>query len=199
MERLGPDAWAYVVLLVVLLIAAVTDVRTGKIYNWLTYPAMLVGLIGHAMAGGLIGSPGGVDAPARMGLMGSALGLAVGMGPLLLAWLAGGIGGGDAKIMGAVGALGGWTFAISALFFGLIVALVMAVGIVLRRRVARETLLRVGRFLALTALRTRPADPGTENSPRLAFGLALCIGAMIVLGLSVWGGSTTQLYLPGLM
>lgn len=199
MERLGPDAWAYVVLLVVLIVAAVTDIRTGKIYNWLTYPAMLVGLIGHALTGGLAGSPAGVDAPARLGLMGSALGLVVGMGPLLLAWLAGGIGGGDAKIMGVVGALGGWTFAISALFFGLAVALAMAVVILLRRRIAKETFLRVGRFLALTALRTRPADPGTESSPRLAFGLALCIGAMIVLALTVWGGSTTQPYLPGLM
>ena len=39
------DIWALVALGVVLTIAAVTDVRSGKIYNWLTYPAVGVALV----------------------------------------------------------------------------------------------------------------------------------------------------------
>jgi len=38
------DVIAYVSLAALLIAAAVTDVRTGKVFNWLTYPAVLVGL-----------------------------------------------------------------------------------------------------------------------------------------------------------
>ena len=38
-------AWIAMTLLAGLLItAAITDIRTGKVFNWLTYSAMLVGL-----------------------------------------------------------------------------------------------------------------------------------------------------------
>ena len=50
---------------------------------------VLIGLAGHAAVGGLTGQ----DA-FRIGLTGSAIGLAVGYVPLMLAFLAGGIGGG---------------------------------------------------------------------------------------------------------
>ena len=69
----GPMLWAHAVLAVTLVIAAVTDVRSGKIYNVVTYPAIAVGLIGHTVLGGLMG-----DAGSPLGLSGSAAGFAVG-------------------------------------------------------------------------------------------------------------------------
>ena len=44
------DYWPLAVAAIVAVIAAVTDLRSGKIYNALTYPAALLGLIGNAEA-----------------------------------------------------------------------------------------------------------------------------------------------------
>ncbi|HDZ22126.1 hypothetical protein LCGC14_0302310 [marine sediment metagenome] len=165
--------WAYAVLAVTLIVAAVTDVRTGKIYNAVTYPAVVVGLVGHTLVAVFAGDGyEGVLGPA--GALG---GLAVGFLPLFVAWRAGGIGGGDAKLMAAVGALTGVNFAVTALAYGLVVAALMAVGVMIQRRVVRQTFGRIGRFLYIGMLRGKPADPATAESPKIAFGLALCIGS----------------------
>jgi Flp pilus assembly protein protease CpaA len=135
---------------------------------------VVVGLTGHTLLGGLAG-----DDSAALGLTGSLLGLAVGFGPLLIAWLAGGINGGDAKLMGSVGALTGWSFALSAMFYGFAVAAVMSLIVMLRRGVLIATLKRIGRFLYLSMSPNRPSDPTTPESPKIPFGLALCIGSAI--------------------
>ncbi|MCD4825250.1 MAG: prepilin peptidase [Phycisphaerae bacterium] len=198
MSRLGDNVWAYGVLAVVLVVAAVTDVRRGKIYNWTTYPAIVIGLVGHLCMGGLTGTAGESDRPGAMGLLGALAGLAAGFGPLLLAWLAGGIGGGDAKIMAAVGSLTGWRFALTAIFYGFAVAAIMAIFILLRRRIVRETLSRVGWFLWLLLVRAKPGDPATEKSPRLPFGLALCIGSFIALVLICIFGPSERMFILGI-
>lgn len=168
-------AWAYGVLVAVLVAAAVADVRTGKIHNFITYPAIAIGLIGHTLVGGLAGEPG------RIGLVGALAGFAVGFGPLLAAFLAGGIGGGDVKLMGAVGALAGCRFALSAMFFGFLAAGVMALIVMIGKRVLKRTLLRVGRFFLLALTPGGAADPAAPDSPKVPFGLALCIGSFAAL------------------
>ena len=169
------DIWAFGVLVVVLVIAAITDARRGKIYNWITYPAAAAGLIGHTLFGGLRGYEG------SMGLIGALAGLAVGFLPLLAAWLLGGIGGGDVKLMGAVGALGGWRFVLAAMFYGFAVAAVIAIVVMLKRRILRETLGRILRFLCLLLTPSKGADPATATSPKIPLGLALCIGSALAL------------------
>ncbi len=178
------------VLAIALVIAAVTDILRQKVYNWTTYPAIAIGLIWHALAGGLVG-----DA-AQLGLGGSLLGLAAGFLPMLVFWLAGGIGGGDAKLMGAVGALAGWRFALSAMFYGFLIAAVMAMAVMIRRRILKRTLGRIWRVLYLALTPSRPAGPTTEESPKIAFGLALCIGsALALVELAVRGGRASKLIL----
>jgi prepilin peptidase CpaA len=198
MDALGVEVWAYAVLAVVLIVAAVTDVRSGKIYNWTTYPAMLIGLIGHGVIGGFWGEVSGPERASSLGLAGSLAGLLVGFAPLGLAWLAGGIGGGDAKIMAAVGALVGWRFALTSLLYGLGVAVLMAAVILLRRRIARDTLGRVGRFVWLWLMKARPQSPATETSPTLPFGFALCVGSAVALTLTLLFGPQDALLLAGL-
>lgn len=175
MPQLGVHLWAFGVLAVVLVVSAVTDIRCGKIFNVVTYPAIAIGLIGHTLLGGLGGEGG------SMGLAGALIGLAVGFGPMLAAWAAGGIGGGDAKLMAAVGALAGWRFTLAAMFYGFLVAGVMAIAVILKRRIARETLGRIGRFLYLVLTPGRPAGPTTQDSPKIPFGAALCVGAAAAL------------------
>ena len=50
MPPLDATMWAYGVLAVALAAAAIDDVCTGKIHNWITYPAILIGLVVPAIA-----------------------------------------------------------------------------------------------------------------------------------------------------
>lgn len=100
--------------------AAVIDLRTRRLPNWLTAPAVLLGLAFHTATGGLSG----------LGL--SLAGLATGFGILFVLWLIGGSGGGDVKLMAALGAWVGFTpilivFFVSAIVAGLGGTLVLGV------------------------------------------------------------------------
>jgi len=75
------------------LIAAVTDLSSRRIPNWLTVSTLVLGLVFHTLTAGWSG-------------LGFALGgFATGFSILFVLWLIGGGGGGDVKLMGA---LGGW-------------------------------------------------------------------------------------------
>ena len=81
-----------VVVIVAALIAAATDIWKFKVYNALTLPLLLGGLIYHAATAGWAG------------LANSALGLLFGFAILLLFYAMGGMGAGDVKLMAAIGA-----------------------------------------------------------------------------------------------
>jgi len=96
---------AHVILFAALLLAAWTDLRRRVIPNWVTYPA-LAGCLG--LAAFRSGSAGFVD---------SVLGALVCGGVLLLAWLAGALGGGDVKLGALIGAALGWAEGLNALMW----------------------------------------------------------------------------------
>jgi len=182
MPPLDATMWAYAVLVAVLIAAAVDDVRTGKIHNWLTYPAAVIGIAGHCFLDG-------VDIHGRpLGVAGAVVGLLVGFGPMFLAWRAGGVGGGDAKLMGAVGALTGWKFALATMLCGFVIAGLMAIIVTLRRRILRRTIGRIWWFLVQAVLRNKPDDPSSEDSPQIAIGLALAFGGSIVVADALFKG-----------
>jgi len=182
MPPLDATMWAYGVLVVVLAAAAIDDVCTGKIHNWITYPAILIGLVVPALIIAL-GYYFGHDAfgPQRVTLADALIGLLVGFVPMFVAWRVGGVGGGDAKLAAAIGALAGWKFALATLFYGFAVAGVMALIVTLRRRILQRTIGRVWWFVVQAVLRNKPDDPSSEDSPTIAIGLALAIGGAIVL------------------
>ncbi|MFP4354608.1 MAG: prepilin peptidase [Phycisphaerae bacterium] len=169
--------WSFAVLGVVLFIASWTDVRSGIIPRQLTYPAIAVGLIGHTLTGGLTGAGGGM----QFGLLGALAGFAVGFLPMMAVFFTGGIGGGDVKLMGAIGALAGWRFTLTAMFFGFGVAVVMALVILLRRRMALAVFKRILQWFWVVLSFGKAYDPATEDSPKLPFGLALCLGSAVAL------------------
>jgi prepilin peptidase CpaA len=73
-------------------VAVVTDLKSRQIPNWLTVSSFALALIFHLFTGGW------------SGLLLSIGGFATGFGILLVLWLIGGGGGGDVKLMGAIGA-----------------------------------------------------------------------------------------------
>ena len=85
------DVYAFVAVIVFTLIAVTLDVKTRRIPNWLTVSATVLGLLYHIVTAGL------------SGVLIAIGGFATGFGFLLLLWLMGSGGGGDVKLMGAVG------------------------------------------------------------------------------------------------
>ena len=93
---------ADIVILVFLLgVALYTDLRFGKIYNKLTIPCMALGLILNLAANGLLG------------LLHSLAGIGLVLILFLMFAPVAGIGGGDIKLMMAVGALMGFPFTLT--------------------------------------------------------------------------------------
>jgi len=116
------------VLVVLVLLAAFKDVRTRHIPNWLTVTAAVVGLALRTWYEGLPGAWTSIE------------GAALGLGAFILFFLAGGMGAGDVKLFGAVGALVGpqalvIVFVVTGLLGG-----ISAVAVALWRRQYRTTL-----------------------------------------------------------
>jgi len=122
------------VLLAVLAVALVTDVTRGRVYNWLTIPAIALGLLINLTAGALSGAQGNaladwLGAPLVDGL----LGLALALGIFGTAYLFHMLGGGDVKLMCAIGALMGLQFFLTAAVFTACAGAILAVGILIWR------------------------------------------------------------------
>ena len=84
--------------------AAVIDLRSQKIPNIITFPSMLIALTYNTIING------------TEGLLFSAGGIAAGIAILIIPYLMGGMGAGDAKLMGAIGGFIGAKAAFFAFF-----------------------------------------------------------------------------------
>ena len=91
------------------------DLTRKRIPNYLTFPAIAWGLISYTVVDGL------------SGLWFSLAGLLVGLAIFFIPFAMGGMGGGDVKLLGAVGALQGWQFVLSVALLTAVAGGVMAV------------------------------------------------------------------------
>jgi prepilin peptidase CpaA len=113
---MDPTAIAHGCALVIAAIAAVTDVRRGEIPNWLTLPPLAAAPVIHAIAGGPWAGLGAVAAMIVCGLV-----------PYWL-FRRGAAGGGDVKLLAAIGAVAGLSFGIEAQLFSFVAAGMIALG-----------------------------------------------------------------------
>jgi prepilin peptidase CpaA len=150
--------------------ASVTDLRWGKIYNVVTIPTVMAGLTLNGLASGW------------PGVALSLQGLGVGLALLLLTLLLGQhLGGGDIKLVAALGALRGPAFLATVLVVALPLGGAIALGLALARGRLGESLRRLG-WLLYGRLVFGIAEPASP-APSLKFPYALAIagGALAAL------------------
>ena len=151
----------------VLCLSVATDLARRVIYNWITFPAMVLGLILGALSGGWAGANW------------SLLGLVVGGGLLLLPFLAGALGGGDVKLLAALGALGGPVFALKAMVYACLAGGVLALAIMTHTGNLGPGLLFLRDSLASLLLPGRKAArPEPLGLPGIPFAVCLLAGSL---------------------
>jgi Flp pilus assembly protein protease CpaA len=128
---LGIDSVPIALVLLAASIAAVTDVWKFKVYNLLTLPFLVSGLLYHAIHGG---------APE---LGGSVVGAVVGFSLMIVLYTMGGMGAGDVKFVTALGAWLGLPLTLYVLIAGCIAAGIYAVVLLVTATSLRETLMNM--------------------------------------------------------
>ena len=168
------------VLLLVVITAALFDLRYRRIPNWLT-----VGGVGLGLA------LNGFLNHARAGMFKSSLiGFGVAFGIYFVLYAVRAMGGGDVKLMAAVGAIVGWPnwfllFLVTSILGG-----IMGIILVVLRKRFKTTMFNVG-FILSEMKSGRPAYAGKEEldvrspkSMRLPHGAVIAIGTLFFLAIA---------------
>ena len=172
-------AWARDgVLLVALGLALYTDLTRGKVYDWLALPAIGLGLLISCVAGAVDATQGNAFRP----LIASLAGLALAIGIFGVAYLLHMLGGGDVKLLAAVGALMGWRFFLDAAVLTVCAGAIVAVGVLVWRGRLREGL--KGSVMALVAPRRfkearEKTPPGSAELMTLPYTVAIVAGTLV--------------------
>ena len=158
--------------------AAYVDLRERRIPNWLTAPGLFVGLALHAWLGGWRGT--------LTSLEGAGLALVI----LLPLVLMRGLGAGDWKLMGAVGAfLGPWMmlFVLVASFF--VTGLVSVVRMATMGKVKstfRNMMALVKGFVAFGMKPNPEISLDTPGLIKMPFGATVAVGTLICFVAAKW-------------
>ena len=161
-----------------LLAAAITDVRESRIPNWVTFSLAGFGIGVQCWEHGW------------GGLLFSLEGLMVGLACLLFFYVMGGMGAGDVKLLGAIGAILGpgqvlYVFAFTAILGGF-----YSVALLSNQGGVGYACERVRHFLAtLQFTRTLPGGNDSEapTAPKLRYALVLGLGTMMTQALLFYG------------
>jgi len=157
---------------------AVNDVRGARIPNWLTYSGLGSALVVRCVAVGWVGLTGGFA------------GLLFAGGIFYFLFLLGGMGGGDVKLMAAVGAWAGIHHVMPILAGSAVAGGVLAVWYVLAYGQLRQTLLNtvaLAQHHLTSGLRPHPVLNIRESSTiRIPYGLAVAVGTLYCVGKTFW-------------
>lgn len=160
----------YFLLLAVLIPACATDLWRHKIPNLITYPGLLAGLLWGFFSAGLAG------------LGNHLLGAVTAGFPLLLMFLGGSLGGGDVKLMAAVGAIMGFPTAINALFASIMVGgLCAALILIWQGRLWGLTVYAWGTIGYRLGWKKDPPDALAPRRDAFPFGIAITIGTLLTV------------------
>ena len=160
--------------IVVVTYAAWSDLRQHRIPNWLTLPAVIIGLALWYFGSGI------------EGLKLSAAGMAAGFIVFLVPFALGGMGGGDVKLMAADGALVGWPLVIWVILLSCVAALFGAIakaiwqGRFVRQLtstwfIMKNTLMALALRRPVTEIKT---DTKVQAAAYVPFGAAIAVGTL---------------------
>ncbi|MGA2115974.1 MAG: A24 family peptidase [Bryobacteraceae bacterium] len=177
-----PPRGVEIVLVLVVLAAAAFDIRFRRIPNWLTAGGVVAGIALNAFLN-----------QARPGLLlGSLEGLLLGLGVYLVLYAIRAMGAGDAKLMGAVGALAGWQDWFGIFIVTAVIGGVMAVVFALSRGRLKTTFWNVGFILTeMTSgrapyLKKEELDVRSPKAIGLPHGAVIAVGTLVFLGLAAF-------------
>lgn len=166
------------ILLLATAVSAITDVRRGKVYNVVTYPAALIGI---ALS---FHSP-----PPTSGM--SLLGLAAGLIFFGFVRKISGLGAGDVKLMAAVGALKGLPFLVYASFYIVCAATITGLIIVAWQGRLVPVLKWVAQTLAAVVSPRFSSQRPQHQMTTMPFAPAIFIGSAFALNLERVNGPFT--------
>ena len=147
-------------------IAAVVDIRTRRVPNWLTFGAATFGI---AMA--MVRLDG-------VGVAGAFEGLLVGLLLMLPGHVIGKTGAGDVKLLAALGTLLGPKAIVMAFLYSAVAGGGLAVLVAIQRRRLRETLEGTAALVCTGGANAGELErPSTNN--RFAYAPAIAVGALI--------------------
>lgn len=164
--------------LILAIYAGYLDWRTRRIPNWLTVSGFFLGIAINSVFGGWHG--------AAVSLKGAGLGL----GLLLPLVLLRGFGAGDWKLMGAMGAMGGWRLMLFVLLLSVVLSAVAGlIQIAIRKRVA-STFKNIWKLLkGFIVFGFRPNPDVSLDNPTLAkmpFGTAVAVSMAVAFVIAHW-------------
>lgn len=168
-----------------LLTAAVIDLRTRRIPNWLVGSGMLCALALHALA------PAGTGLFAfwwgSPGVSQSLYGLLAGLALFMPLYLLRAVGAGDVKLLAMVGAWLGPQLLFGATLLTLLAGGVMAIVVMLSSRSSVQVLTNVRVMLTTTLVgmhagKLAALDAPPPGSVRLPYALAIAVGSLAQVG-----------------
>ena len=155
------------------LVAAISDIRTRKIPNWMTVPMCVAGLVYQ------------VCFYQWSGLGSGLIGFVAGFGILFVLWMIGSAGGGDVKLMGALGPWLGGMLTLKVLFVSLIFVTLGTLGIVLFGLLANGF-----RKTKQQYLKTGVAGENVDQRQKrrvMAFAVPVALAAWCMLAIQLFG------------
>ena len=164
--------WIAIPVGILLATATWIDVRTGRIPNMLSFPALVLGLVARLAFQGSGGLVQGLEGALLLGAI------------LFPGWRVGWMGAGDVKLMAAVGAWLGLPHALFALLATLIAGGVVALVTAARTGNLRRTVFGAARLGAWVTIGAgQGAPPPTTSGLRFPFAIAIFLGTSVIL----WG------------
>lgn len=157
------------------ILASVTDMRSHRIPNALTFAAAAAALLFHSTA------------PAGMGIGAGLVGLIAGLAIFFPLFALGAMGAGDVKLMAALGAWMGWQPIIFVALYGAVAGGVLALVVAARHRYTRTAVTNVRTLLThwwLVGIKPLPAltlESGTAM--RLPYAFPILVGVVVTIWL----------------
>ncbi|WP_163970653.1 A24 family peptidase [Oceanobacillus halotolerans] len=160
-------------LLFILLICVITDLKSRKIYNNVIFPALLITFIYHFATDGW-------DA-----LSHSFIGFLIGFGLLLIPYFMGGMGAGDVKLLGLIGAMKGGAFVFQSFLYIAIIGALIALAVILFRRDVLKSIIYYFASLKSGVILEGGIAKGSLTAT-YPYGVAIAAGVVITMALQGW-------------